>query len=81
MDLYNILLITLIVIAVLLILVVAIQSSKNNSASNLTGGSEALFGGSNSRKNRGLDGALDRMTAILGATFMVLALILAKLSA
>ncbi|OYQ68161.1 preprotein translocase subunit SecG [Aerococcus sp. 1KP-2016] len=76
---YNILLTVLIIIAFLLILVVVAQPSKGNSASNLTGGGDAMFG--KKRKARGFEAVLNRFTVILGLAFMVIALLLANLSA
>jgi len=62
--LYNILLTILIIIAFLLILVVVAQPSKGNSASNLTGGGDAMFG--KKKKARGFEAVLNRFTIILG---------------
>lgn len=76
---YNILLTVLIIIAFLLILVVVAQPSKGNSANNLTGGGDAMFG--KKRKARGFEAVLNRFTVILGLAFMVIALLLANLSA
>lgn len=75
---YETLMTAIIIVSVLLIFIVVIQPSKNNAASNLTGGAEALFG--KSKKARGFEAVLSRMTVILGIIFIVLALLLAKLS-
>ena len=75
---YNILLTILIIIAFLLILVVIAQHSIGNSASNLTGGGDAMFG--KKKKARGFEAVLNRFTIILGVAFMVIALLLANLS-
>lgn len=75
---YNILLTILIIIAFLLILVVVAQPYKGNSASNLTGGGDAMFG--KKKKARGFEAVLNRFTIILGVAFMVIALLLANLS-
>lgn len=75
---YNILLTVLIIIAFLLILVVVAQPSKGNSASNLTAGSDAMFG--KKKKARGFEAFLNRFTVVLGVAFMIIALLLANLS-
>ncbi|MCZ0716954.1 preprotein translocase subunit SecG [Aerococcus kribbianus] len=75
---YQTLMTAIIIVSVLLIFIVVIQPSKNNAASNLTGGAEALFG--KNKKARGFEAVLNKMTIILGFIFMVLALLLAKLS-
>lgn len=79
MKLYNTLLIAELIVSVLLIIIVAMQPSKTNSASSaLSGGAEQLFG---KQKARGFEAVLKRMTMVLGTLFIVLALILAYLSA
>lgn len=75
---YQTLMTAIIIVSVLLIFIVVIQPSKNNAASNLTGGADALFG--KNKKARGFEAVLNKMTIILGFIFMVLALLLAKLS-
>ncbi len=74
--LYDILLTAMIVIAILLILVVIVQPSKNN-PSNLTS-SDASVG--KRKKARGFEAAMNRFTVVLGFVFMVIALLIAKIS-
>lgn len=79
MKLYNTLLIAELIVSVLLIIIVAMQPSKTNSASSaLSGGAEQLFG---KQKKRGFEAVLQRITSILGTLFIVLAIVLAYLSA
>ncbi|MDO4671183.1 MAG: preprotein translocase subunit SecG [Aerococcus sp.] len=73
----KILLIAMIVVSILMILAVVIQPAKNSSSANITGSTEALGG---RKKARGLEAAMDRVIRVLGVVFMVIALLLAKLS-
>ena len=66
--------IALLIISVLLIIIVLLQSGKAEGASqSLGGGSSDLF---NNRKERGSELFITRLTAVLGAVFMVIALIM-----
>jgi len=79
MKLYNTLLIAELIVSVLLIIIVAMQPSKTNSASSaLSGGAEQLVG---KQKKRGFEAVLQRITSVLGTLFIVLAIVLAYLSA
>ena len=64
----------IIIISILLIAIVLLQSGKAEGASQgLGGGSSDLF---NNRKERGSELFITRLTAVLGAVFMVIALIM-----
>ena len=64
----------IIIISILLIAIVLLQSGKAEGASqSLGGGSSDLF---NNRKERGSELFITRLTAVLGAAFMVIALIM-----
>ena len=75
---YNLLLIAMIVVSILIIIAVMMQPSKQNSAASaFTGGADQLFG---KQKARGFEAFMQKLTAILGVSWGVIALILAYLS-
>ena len=61
--------IAVVVVSILLIAIVLLQSGKAESANIIQGGSSELF---QSRKERGLELFISRLTFILGFTFFVL---------
>lgn len=64
----------IIVVSIMLIAIVLLQSAKAEGASqSLGGGSSDLF---NKRKERGGELFITRLTAVLGAVFMIVALIM-----
>ena len=64
----------LIIVAILLIAIVLLQSGKAESASNvISGGNDSLF---QNRKERGGELFITRLTAILGAAFFIICLII-----
>ena len=63
----------LMVISILLIVIVLLQSGKAEGGSIITGGNSDLF---MNRKERGGELFITRLTAVLGAVFMVIALIM-----
>ena len=74
MIIHNVALVGLIVVSVLLIIVVLLMSGRTAGLGALTGGAEQLFG---RQKARGLDAVLNRVASILGASFFILALLVA----
>jgi len=67
----------LLIISLLLIIIVLLQSGKAESASNIVGGSNAsLFA---NRKERSGELIITRITALLGAAFMVISVIIGML--
>ncbi len=75
---YNFFLGLMIVISFLIIIAVMMQPSKQNSAASaFTGGADQLFG---KQKARGFEAVMQKLTAILGVSWGVVALILAFLS-
>lgn len=76
---YNTLLVLLVIISVLIIIAVMMQPSKQNSAATaFTGGADQLFG---KQKARGFVAVMQRITTILGILWMVIALVLAIMTA
>lgn len=64
----------LIIVSILLIAIVLLQSGKAESASNvISGGNNSLF---QNRKERGGELFITRLTAILGAAFFIVCLII-----
>lgn len=64
----------LIIISILLIAIVLLQSGKAESASNvISGGNDSLFA---SRKERGSELFISRLTYALGAAFFIICLII-----
>jgi len=63
----------IIIVSILLITIVLLQSGKAEGASVLNGGSSDLFA---NRKERGSELFITRLTAILGAAFFIIALIM-----
>lgn len=63
----------IIVVSILLITIVLLQSGKAEGASVLSGGSSDLFA---NRKERGSELFITRLTAVLGAAFFVIALVM-----
>lgn len=61
--------IAVVVVSILLIAIVLLQSGKAESANIIQGGSSELF---QSRKERGLELFISRLTFVLGFTFFVL---------
>lgn len=61
--------IAVVIVSILLIAIVLLQSGKAESANIIQGGSSELF---QSRKERGLELFISRLTFILGFTFFVL---------
>ncbi len=75
---YNFFLGVMIVLSILLIIVVLMQPTKQNSAASaFTGGADQLFG---KQKARGFEAVMQRITAVLGAAFIIVAFVLAYLS-
>lgn len=75
---YNFLLGAMLVITVLIVISIMMQPSKQNSAASaFTGGADDLFG---KQKARGFEAVMQRTTAILGAAWMIIGIILAILS-
>ena len=75
---YNVLLTAMIVVGVLIILAVLMQPSKQQDAlSALSGGGGDLFA---TKKARGFEAVMQRITAILGAIWFILGLALVYLS-
>ncbi len=69
--------IALLVISILLIAIVLLQGAKAESAMGaLTGANEALF---KNRKERGGELFITRLTAVLGAAFMILCVVISYL--
>ena len=66
--------VALIVISILLIIIVLLQSGKAESASNvISGGNDSLF---KNRKERGGELFITRLTALLGAAFFIICLVI-----
>lgn len=64
----------LVIVSILLIAIVLLQSGKAESASNvISGGNDSLFA---NRKERGGELVITRLTAILGAIFFIICLII-----
>ena len=64
----------LIIVSILLIAIVLLQSGKAESASNvISGGNDSLF---KNRKERGGELFITRLTALLGAAFFIICLII-----
>ncbi len=77
-DVYNIIQILLIIDSIAIIIAVMMQPSKQQDALNaLSGSGGELFG---QTKKRGFEAVMERVTAVLGVIFFVLALILVYLS-
>ena len=75
---YNFFFGLLLVVSVLIIIAVMMQPSKQNSAASaFTGGADQLFG---KQKARGFEAVMQKITAILGVSWGVIALVLAYLS-
>lgn len=75
---YNFLLGAMLVITVLIVISIMMQPSKQNSAASaFTGGADDLFG---KQKARGFEAVMQRTTAILGAAWMIIGIVLAILS-
>ncbi|MBE9389465.1 preprotein translocase subunit SecG [Vagococcus salmoninarum] len=75
---YNFLLGVMIVISILIIIAVMMQPSKQNSAASaFSGGADQLFG---KQKARGFEAVMQKITAVLGVSWVVVALLLAYLS-
>lgn len=75
---YNFLVIVMIILSFLIVFTIMMQPSKQNSAASaFTGGADQLFG---KQKARGFEAVMQRTTAILGAIWIIVALILAYLS-
>ncbi|MGX7058724.1 preprotein translocase subunit SecG [Vagococcus humatus] len=74
---YKFLLGVMIVLSILIIISVMMQPSKQNSAASaFTGGADQLFG---KQKSRGFEAVMQRVTAVLGTVWAVLAVMLAFL--
>lgn len=66
--------ILLLVVSILLIAIVLLQSGKSEGASNvLSGGNDNLFA---NRKERGGELFITRLTAVLGAVFFIICIIM-----
>lgn len=66
--------IVLIIVSILLISIVLLQSGKAESASNvISGGNDSLF---KNRKERGGELFITRLTALLGAAFFIICLVI-----
>ena len=64
----------LIIVSILLIAIVLLQSGRAESASNvISGGNDSLF---QNRKERGGELFITRLTAVLGAAFFIICLII-----
>ena len=64
----------LLVVSILLIAIVLLQSNKASDAGQIiTGGNERLFG---VVKERGMELFITRLTAVLGAAFIIISLVL-----
>lgn len=75
---YNFLIIVMIILSFLIVFTIMMQPSKQNSAASaFTGGADQLFG---KQKARGFEAVMQRATAILGAIWIIIALILAYIS-
>ncbi|MBP2097893.1 preprotein translocase subunit SecG [Enterococcus rivorum] len=75
---YNLILTLVLILSVLMVIAVLMQPSKQNSAASaFTGGADKLFG---KQKARGFEAVMQRATAIIGATWMVLLFVLSLLS-
>ncbi|GKS80806.1 preprotein translocase subunit SecG [Ligilactobacillus pabuli] len=75
---YNTLLTLLLIDSVLIIIAVLMQPAKNdNAASALSGGAADLF---SKQKPRGFEAFMQKITAVLGVLFFVLALALVYIS-
>lgn len=75
---YNTLVTIMLVISVLLIIVVALQPTKtSNSSTAFMGGAKDIFA---QTKARGFEAFLQRATIVLGAAFMIIAVIIAATS-
>ena len=75
---YNTLLTLLIIVSVLIIIAVMMQPAKTDNASSaLSGGAAALF---SKQKPRGFEAFMQKVTAVLGVIFFVLALALVYIS-
>ncbi|KAF1291164.1 preprotein translocase subunit SecG [Candidatus Enterococcus leclercqii] len=75
---YEFLLALVIILSVLIIIAIMMQPSKQNSAASaFSGGAGELFG---KQKARGFEAVMQRATAIMGATWMILLFLLAYLS-
>ena len=75
---YNVIQTLLIIVSIAIVIAVMLQPSKQQDALNaLSGGGGELFG---QTKKRGFEAVMERVTAVLGALFFVLALVLVYLS-
>ncbi|MCH4056588.1 preprotein translocase subunit SecG [Lapidilactobacillus gannanensis] len=75
---YNVIQTLLIIVSIAIVIAVMMQPSKQQDALNaLSGGGGELFG---QTKKRGFEAVMERVTAVLGALFFVLALVLVYLS-
>lgn len=75
---YNVIQTLLIIDSIAIVIAVMMQPSKQQDALNaLSGGGGELFG---QTKKRGFEAVMERVTAVLGALFFVLALVLVYLS-
>ncbi|GET04984.1 preprotein translocase subunit SecG [Ligilactobacillus agilis] len=75
---YNTLLTLLIIVSVLIIIAVMMQPAKTDNASSaLSGGAADLF---SKQKPRGFEAFMQKVTAVLGVIFFVLALALVYIS-
>lgn len=75
---YNFLLGLMIIVSILMVISIMMQPSKQNSAASaFSGGADQLFG---KQKARGFEAVMQRTTAILGAVWIVIGILLAYLS-
>ncbi|MDR1012997.1 MAG: preprotein translocase subunit SecG [Lactobacillales bacterium] len=75
---YNFLIVVEIILSILIIIATMIQPSKQNSAASaFTGGADQLFG---KQKARGFEAVMQQVTAIMGASWLLIAFLLAFLS-
>lgn len=75
---YNFLLGLMIIVSILMVISIMMQPSKQNSAASaFSGGADQLFG---KQKARGFEAVMRRITAILGAVWIVIGILLAYLS-
>ena len=75
---YNLILGIVIVLSIVMVIAIMMQPSKQNSAASaFTGGADQLFG---KQKARGFEAVMQRSTAVMGAIWMILFLVLAYLS-
>ncbi len=75
---YNFLLGLMMIVSILMVISIMMQPSKQNSAASaFSGGADQLFG---KQKARGFEAVMQRTTAILGAVWIVIGILLAYLS-